>query len=110
MSRLAKISRAYCLNRGTSVQPEDYEGNGPPRGGRIGGGISNGGEGNKNDGVPPGNNLNNNNNANGPPPCHNHNGNGMTNTPGSGNAGGGGYRLASDPLPPVHSLGLGGHF
>lgn len=50
----------------------------------------------------------NNSNNNGPPPCHSNNGNNLTN--GAGNGNGGSYRLASDPLPPVHSLGLGGHF
>jgi hypothetical protein len=71
--------------------------------------VSSGGpSSSKNNGTDgmPSSGINNNNNDS--PACHNNNGNGSDL---SGNMGGpGGYRLATDPLPPVHSLGLGGHF
>ncbi|CAG7823388.1 unnamed protein product, partial [Allacma fusca] len=92
-------------DRSTTAQPEDYEGNGPPRGGRIGGGISSGQNSKNNgvDGLPPGGI---NNNGFEPPACHN--GNNPAESMGGNN---GIYRLASSgPLPPVNSLGLGGHF
>ena len=71
----------------------------------MGGGMSNG-QNNKNngvDGMPPGG-INNNTSD----PCHN--GTNMSGSMGSGSGSGGYNRLASDPLPPVHILGLGGHF
>lgn len=69
------------------------------QGGVSGGSGSKSGDG---DGMASGN-LNN--NPGDPPACHN-NGNNM----GDQMGGSGGYRLASDPLPPVHSLGLGVNF
>jgi hypothetical protein len=94
----------YCRGSSTSAEPQDYEGNGPPRGGRMGGGVSSGpGKGSE---QMPSSGMNNGGTSD--PPCHSSNNNGNES---SGNMGGpGGYRLATDPLPPVHSLGLGGHF
>lgn len=72
------------------------------QGGVSSGGGSKGGDG---DGMASNGGLNN--NTNDPPACHNNGNNGM---PDNGMGGTGGYRLASDPLPPVHSLGLGVNF
>ncbi|CAL8115926.1 unnamed protein product [Orchesella dallaii] len=102
------FSQSSTIGGTTGPEPQDYEGNGPPRGGRMQGGVSGNGQGSKSgdgDGMASGG-LNN--NTNDPPACHN---NGNNNNMNENNMGGtGGYRLASDPLPPVHSLGLGGHF
>ncbi|ODN02314.1 Protein ovo, partial [Orchesella cincta] len=102
------FSQSSTIGGTTGPEPQDYEGNGPPRGGRMQGGVSGNGQGSKSgdgDGMASGG-LNN--NTNDPPACHNNGNNNMGN---DNNMGGtGGYRLASDPLPPVHSLGLGGHF
>jgi len=79
----------------------------------MGGGMPSGGQNGKGsnmNGIPPGG-LNG--SGKDPPPCHNGSGSsGMNGGHGSGSSGGSGsvYRLATDPLPPVHSLGLGGHF
>lgn len=98
----------FFFFRTTQPEPEEYEGNGPPRGGRIGGGISAGSQSNKNNGVDgmPSGGTNTNPNPN--EPSHN----GINGLGGglNGNNGGGFHRLATDPLPPVHILGLGSHF
>ncbi|XP_021954043.1 protein glass isoform X4 [Folsomia candida] len=94
---------------GTSAEPEDYEGNGPPRGGRMGGGGMPSGPG-KGNGVDMPSSGMNSGGGTSDPPCHGTNNNGNDMSGNMGGSGPGGYRLATDPLPPVHSLGIGGHF